>query len=333
MIIKTRSYPRAALLGNPSDGYNGKTLAFPFSNFTAEVVLYETPELEILPAKYDSNVFNSIRDLAEDVKLYGYYGGVRLLKAAVKTFYDYAIENGIDLDERNFTIRYSSNIPYRLGLAGSSAIITACIKALKSFYGVNILKPVMANLVLSVEVDELDITAGLQDRVVQAFESPVYMDFNKELMDKQGYGKYQKFTSQLLDHLYIAYRTDLSEGSEVVHNDFRERYNFGDEKVHQAIKDWIQLTDLGYKALKSNDLEELSKLINKNFDIRNSVMNLSSKNLQMVELARSAGASAKFSGSGGAIVGTYSDEAMFNSLKNKLQKHKITIIKPRIIQS
>lgn len=333
MIIKTKSYPRAALLGNPSDGYNGKTLAFPFSNFTAEVVLYETPELEILPAEYDSNVFNSIRELAEDVKLYGYYGGVRLLKAAVKTFYDYAIENGIDLDERNFTIRYSSNIPYRLGLAGSSAIITACIKALKSFYGVNILKPVMANLVLSVEVDELDITAGLQDRVVQAFESPVYMDFNKELMDKQGYGKYQKFTSQLLDHLYIAYRTDLSEGSEVVHNDFRERYNFGDEKVHQAIKDWIQLTDLGYKALKSNDLEELSKLINKNFDIRNSVMNLSSKNLQMVELARSAGASAKFSGSGGAIVGTYSDEAMFNSLKNKLQKHKITIIKPRIIQS
>jgi len=241
MIVKTKAHPRAALLGNPSDGFYGKTLAFPFSNFSAEVVLYETPELEILPAEYDSNVFDSIRDLAEDVKLFGYYGGVRLLKAAVKAFYDYAIENGIDLDERNFTIRYSSDIPYRLGLAGSSAIITACIKALKSFYGISILKPVMANLVLSVEVDELDITAGLQDRVVQSFESPVYMDFNKELMDKQGYGKYQKFNSRLFDHLYIAYRTDLSEGSEVVHNDFRERYLFGDEKVHQAIKDWINL--------------------------------------------------------------------------------------------
>ncbi len=332
MIIKTKSYPRAALLGNPSDGYFGKTIAFPFSNFNAEVILYETPELEILPAEYDSNVFNSIRDLAEDVKLYGYYGGIRLLKAAVKAFYDYASENGIDLDERNFTIRYSSNIPYRLGLAGSSAIITACIKALKSFYGINILKPAMANLVLSVESDELHISAGLQDRVVQAYESPVYMDFNRELMDKNGYGKYQKFSSQLFDHLYIAFRTDLSEGSEVVHNDFRERYHFGDEKVHQAIKEWIRLTDLGYKALKSDDLEELSQLINKNFDVRKAVMNISSTNLQMVELARSAGASAKFSGSGGAIVGTFKDEAMFNSLKNKLQKHKITIIKPRIIQ-
>jgi glucuronokinase len=77
----------------------------------------------------------------------------------------------------------------------------------------------------------------------------------------------------------------------------------------------------------------LSRLINKNFDIRNSVMNLSAKNLQMVELARGVGASAKFSGSGGAIVGTYTDEAMFDSLKGILQKHNITIIKPRIIQS
>jgi glucuronokinase len=333
VIIKTKAYPRAALLGNPSDGYYGKTLAFPFSNFAADVVLYETPELEILPAEYDSNVFDSIRDLAEDVKLYGYYGGIRLLKAAVKAFYDYATENGIDLGNQNFTIRYNSDIPYRLGLAGSSAIITACIKALKSFYGINILKQVMANLVLSVEVDELDIMAGLQDRVVQAYESPVYMDFNKELMDKQGYGKYQKFTSQLFDYVYIAFRTDLSEGSEVVHNDFRERYHFGDEKVHQAIRDWIELTDLGFRAMKSNDLEELSRLINKNFEIRRSVMNLSKKNLQMVELARSTGASAKFSGSGGAIVGTFSDTAMFDALKRKLQKHGITVIKPGIIQN
>jgi len=333
MIIRTKSYPRAALLGNPSDGYFGKTIAFPFSNFSAEVVLYETPELEILPAEYDSNVFDGIRDLAEDVKLYGYYGGIRLLKAAVKAFYDYATENGIDLGDRNFTIRYKSDIPYRLGLAGSSAIITACIKALKSFYGVNIHAPVMANLVLSVEMDELDIMAGLQDRVVQAFESPVYMDFNKGLMDKQGYGKYQKFSSQLFNHVFIAYRSDLSEGSEVVHNDFRERYNFGDKKVLQAIQDWIEITDQGYKALKSNDMEELNKLINKNFDIRRSVMNLSKKNLEMVDLARSVGASAKFSGSGGAIVGTYKDEAMFDALKKKLQDNKITIIKPGIIQS
>ncbi|HYX08535.1 MAG TPA: hypothetical protein VE912_17525, partial [Bacteroidales bacterium] len=136
MIIHTKSYPRAALIGNPSDGYFGKTIAFVFSNFSADVVLYQTPELEIYPAELDTTVFTSITSLVEDVRLNGYYGGFRLLKAAIKRFYEYCVMNNIELDKRNFTIRYSSDIPIRLGLAGSSAIITACMKALMIFYGI-----------------------------------------------------------------------------------------------------------------------------------------------------------------------------------------------------
>ena len=32
MIIREKAYPRAALIGNPSDGYFGKTIAFVFRN-------------------------------------------------------------------------------------------------------------------------------------------------------------------------------------------------------------------------------------------------------------------------------------------------------------
>jgi len=278
------------LLGNPSDGYYGKTIAFPFDNFCAEVTLYETPELEILPAEYDSNIFNSIDELVFDVKLYGYYGGIRLLKAAVKKFHDYCTGENVKLDNRNFTIRYKSDIPYKLGLAGSSAIITACFKALMVFFAVKIPRQILANLVLSVEVDELNITAGLQDRVVQAYESPVYMDFNKELMDKHGWGLYQTLRSDLFKNLYIAYRTDLAEGSETVHNNFRERYNFGDPQVLAAIKEWIELTEKGKEALEKGNFEKLTHHINKNFNIRRSVMNISKRNILMVETARSVGA-------------------------------------------
>ena len=84
------------MIGNPSDGYFGKTIAFFFRNFKAEVILYESPELEILPAEYDSAVFSSMKALVDDVKLYGYYGGIRLLKAAVKRFYEYCEQNEID---------------------------------------------------------------------------------------------------------------------------------------------------------------------------------------------------------------------------------------------
>jgi glucuronokinase len=331
VIIRTKSYPRAALLGNPSDGYFGKTIAFLFRNFSAEVILYETPEIEILPADYDSNVFDSISELSDDVELYGYYGGIRLLKAAVKRFNDYCKTENIQLHEHNFTLRYSSNIPYRLGLAGSSAIITACFRALMEFYQVEIPLHFMANLVLSVETEELGIGAGLQDRVAQAYEVPIFMDFDQEIMESRNYGIYEPVERKYLQNLYIAYQNDLSEGSEVVHNDFRERYNFGVPEVVEAIDSWAEITIQGRKAMESGDRDRLNQLINQNFDLRRSVMNISHKNIEMVELARSEGASAKFTGSGGAIIGTYKDVKMYENLKKVLAKKNITIIKPEIL--
>jgi len=331
VIISTKSYPRAALLGNPSDGYFGKTIAFLFKNFSANVILYETPEIEILPADYDSNVFDSISELSEDVELYGYYGGIRLLKAAVKRFHDYCKTENISLHDQNFTLRYSSTIPYRLGLAGSSAIITACFRALMEFYGVEIPLHFMANLVLSVETEELGIGAGLQDRVAQAYEVPVFMNFDRQIMESRNYGIYEPVERKHLHNLYIAYQNDLSEGSEVVHNDFRERYNFGVTEVVEAIDSWAEITVQGKKALETGDRDRLNQLINQNFDLRRSVMNISNKNIEMVELARSAGVSAKFTGSGGAIIGTYQDNSMYENLKKILSKKNITIIKPEIL--
>ena len=87
MIITKRAFPRAALIGNPSDGYFGKTIAFTFSNFYAEVILYETPEIEIMPNIRDHSRFANLDNLVHDVDRFGYYGGIRLLKAAIKKFH------------------------------------------------------------------------------------------------------------------------------------------------------------------------------------------------------------------------------------------------------
>jgi hypothetical protein len=69
--------------------------------------------------------FSSIYDLARDVKLPGYYGGIRLIKATIKGFVDYFQAQAINLHERNFSVRYATSIPRQVGLAGSSAIIGA----------------------------------------------------------------------------------------------------------------------------------------------------------------------------------------------------------------
>ncbi len=331
MIIETTSYPRAALIGNPSDGYFGKTIAFVFSNFRAKVQLYHTPELEIIPERLDIHRFADLKELADTVANSGYYGGIRLIKAAIKVFYHYCTSNNIVLDNRNFTIRYCSDIPLRLGLAGSSAIITACFKAMMAFYGVEIPKPILANLILSVENKELGIAAGLQDRVAQVYERPVFMDFNKQLMDKQGYGDYTPLDAEHLPPLYIAFRRTLSEGTEVLHNNLRARYNIGEQAVLDAMQEWSQLTVRFKEALASGDQARMAELINRNFDLRRSLVHIEPGNIEMVELARSVGASAKFTGSGGAIIGSYTDEAMFDRLKQAADSKGIEVIKPEIV--
>jgi glucuronokinase len=330
MIITTEAFARAGLVGNPSDGYYGKTISIAVRNFSARVQLYETPELHILPSYRDESIFSDIRALVSDVRKHGYYGGVRLLKAAVKRFHDYCVEAGHKLHDRNFTICYSSNIPEQVGLAGSSAIITACFRALMQFYRIEIPKPIQANLILSVETRELGIPAGLQDRVIQVYEGVVYMDFNKKLLDEQGYGCYEPIDPALLPELYIAYRAELSEGTEVFHNDIRARFNRGEPEVVKAMLFWADLADQVRAHLLRGEKHLIGPLLNSNFDKRREIYQISQGNIRMVEAARSVGASAKFTGSGGAIIGTCDDDNMFQCLVKKLEPMGVKVIKPRI---
>ena len=102
MLIRKRAYARAGLLGNPSDGYNGKTISISVRNFWAEVVLYEWDTVDIVLAEDDRARFSSIYDLASDVKLHGYYGGIRLIKATIKRFVDYCDRRGIAVARPQF---------------------------------------------------------------------------------------------------------------------------------------------------------------------------------------------------------------------------------------
>src|SRR5262245_36356523 len=179
LIIRSRAHARAGLIGNPSDGYKGKTISIIVKDFRAEIVLYEWDTLEIVPAQEERTRFRSIQDLARDVKLHGYYGGERLVKATIKRFVEYCQRRGVRLHDRNFSIRYETNIPRQVGMAGSSAIIAATMRALMQYYEIEIPKAAQPSFVLSVENEELGIAGGLQDRVIQVYEGLVFMDFDK----------------------------------------------------------------------------------------------------------------------------------------------------------
>ena len=140
--IKARSFPRAGFLGNPSDGYFGKTLSFAFADYCVDLSLAESAKMRFIPGEVDDAMFDSPESLVHDLRLYGYYGGIRMLKAVAKLFFEYCFEHDIKLPRRNFTAEYRTNIPRLVGLSGSSAICSAMLKALCKFYEVPIISEV-----------------------------------------------------------------------------------------------------------------------------------------------------------------------------------------------
>jgi glucuronokinase len=330
VIIETYAYARAGFLGNPSDGYFGKTISFLVRNFRARVVLYPSARLEIRPSKADMPVFESLEDLCATTRWRGYYGGIRIIQALIVRFAEYCRERGIELENRNFTIEYESTIPLRLGMGGSSSIITAALRALCQYFHVEIPLAVQVNLVLETETKELGVPAGPQDRVIQVYEGLVYMDFSRDLMENRGYGNYESLDPGLLPSTYLAYRTSLSEGTEVFHNNVRERWRAGDPEVVGAMKTWADYAERGRAALLERDHETLNHLIDANFDLRAKLYRISAGNLEMIEKARGVGATANFAGSGGAITGCYRGEPMFQALEAAMRPLGVAVVKPVI---
>jgi glucuronokinase len=331
-MIETYGYARAGFLGNPSDGYFGKTLAFAMSNFRARVLCYPSARLEIKPSKVDLPVFENLDELYRITRWRGYYGGIRIIQALIVRLVDYCRENEIELPDRNFTLEYESNVPQRLGLGGSSAIITASLRAICEFHKLQIPLPIQANIALETETRELNVPAGLQDRVVQAYQGLVYMDFAKRLMDERGYGEYEHMDPTLLPNVYVAYRTSLSEGTEVFHSNLRERWLRGDPEVVGAMQTWAGYAAEGRACLLQGNYDRLNQLVDANFDLRAKIYHIDPGNMEMVLTARAAGATANFAGSGGAIVGTYTDEGMFGRLTEKMKGIGIAVIKPNIVK-
>ena len=330
MSITAKAYARAGLLGNPSDGYFGKTIAITVKNFYAQVSLEESDLLHIIASEYDAPLYKNIEDLINKINLYGFYGGVRLVKAAIKMFAVHCGDQSLVLPDKNFSLSYESSIPRQLGLGGSSAIITAVFRALMDFYHISIPLEILPTLILRVEKEDLGINAGFMDRVIQVYEGCVFMDLNREVMEKQGYGVYERIDSNLLPSLYLAYKPELGKVSGQVLNDIRLKYDQKDTFVIKILKKLMNNADAGREAILAGNRDLLEKLMDENFNLRSRIMNITAKNMQMIQTARACGASAKFAGSGGSIIGIYSGEEMFLSLVKKLEKIGAVVIKPII---
>ncbi len=333
MIITTHAYARAGLVGNPSDGYFGKTISFAIRDYKATIRLWDSPHFEIVPGSGDICRYDSVDDFLRDAKLMGYYGAMRLIKATVSRFHDYAREAGHHLGGKgNFTIAFDTDIPRLVGMSGSSGIVVATLRALMKFYEIEIPKKELPTLALSVETKELNIAAGLQDRVIQTYEGLVYMDFERSHVERTGQGHYEELTPDKAPQVYVAFNPERAEVSGITHRNLRKDWENGVEDVHNAMKRLGELTDAGRRAILDFDMPTLHAVTNENYEVRKTIMNVAPENDKMVQVARSVGASAKFAGSGGAITGVYLDGDQYSRLVDALAEIRCTCFRPVIFE-
>jgi glucuronokinase len=263
---------RAALAGNPSDGYGGAVIAVTLDAFQA-------------------------RATARTASGPGASPDSELVAATVMRFArDHCLEAPAS------TVEWNTSVPRGVGLGGSSAIVIATLRALCELHQVSLQRGELAALALAVEREELGIAAGLQDRVAQSYGGLTFMDFAPG-------GRYESLDAALLPPLVVAWRGDTSADSGIVHGDLRSRFDAGEEVVRNAMTRLAELAREARAALLAGDRGAFATAVDRSFDARAQMMELDARHVAMIERARACGASANYTGSGGAIAAVCRDES------------------------
>jgi glucuronokinase len=326
------AHARSALLGNPSDGFGGATIAFALADFAARVEASRDDDVLLSAAGADLR-FASAADLVASGRddEYPSRGPLALLMAAAKRYADRFSDAGSELGELGFRVRLiDSSIPPQVGLAGSSAIVIATLRALGELFASPIRRDELPAVAVACEDEELGIAAGPQDRVVQTHGGLLFMDFDPASAPAAGLGAHELLDPALLPPLLVAYDRHATSHSGSVHAPVRDRFRAGDPEVIQTMSAIADLAHAGRQALVARDLERLGELLDHNFDLRQRVYELDPRHVAMVEAARAAGAAANYAGSGGAIVAIPWREGSIDELQQALVSQGCKALRPRV---
>jgi glucuronokinase len=211
-------------------------------------------------------------------------------------------------------------------LAGSSAIVIGVLRALyrSTQHPLPHHLP-LASMALGVETRGLGITAGMQDRLVQAYGRPVLMRFDPHgEFDLERAPGADRPSAVIVEpgtdfRLLVAHRGGWSEPSQVVHGDLRRRFAAGDHTVRRAMSQLLAHAISAGSAFAAGNAELLGASMDATYDLRASMIDLSPGHVEMIEAARSAGASANYTGSGGAIAVLSSSDEIETATRQSLK--------------
>jgi glucuronokinase len=277
---------RAALAGNPSDGYGGAVVAVPIPDLAAFASAEPAERFSVQAADADLN---------------------RLLGETARGFADAIGRPG------PVTLSATTTIPRSVGLAGSSALIIGALRVLGATIDHRFDPLELAELALAIERERLGVEAGLQDRLVQTVGQLVSMTF-----DPVGFERLEPPGDI---PLFVAWSTSAGETSDTVHRSLRRRFDGGDPHVVASMRGLAEQAATAATAIIHGDHAALADAMNRTFEIRSMMIDVDPATRRLIDLAVDAGAAANSAGSGGSIVGLARDRRHLQDLEALFAEH------------
>jgi glucuronokinase len=257
------------LVGNPSDGHGGAVIAAPVRSLTAVVEARASATRRFVTG-----------------------GERRVIDAALDRL---AAHLGCD---GGIEVRWRTNVPVAVGLAGSSALVIATIDAAAAVWGAQLDRRVVAALALAAEVEGLGIAAGWQDRIVQAHDQPVLVDASTmEVVDGLAVPVVRPLHSDAPIEVLVGWDPSLSSHS--------GDYHATPVRAAGASSAMAELGALARAAVatfESGDVAGFAVAVDRTWCVRQSVRPLREDHAALIERVRAAGLMATTPGSGGAVV-------------------------------
>ncbi len=282
-MITGRAPARTALVGNPSDGFGGAVLTLAVANWEATV--------EVRP---DATAGHD--------RIEGPPGLTQIVEAARRVFRRRVAPLGAA------HVSVATTIPREVGLAGSSAVVIAALDASARQAGVDLGGDRWPSLALHVEVQELGIPGGLQDRVAQVWGGLVLCDVRPgcvEVVDGLEAGAYRRLPVEVLPQLAVAWLPSGGQSSAVSQAGLRSSAR--DRNRRAVLAELGELAVDAADALEARRVERLGPAMAATMSARHQLVPLQPSHLDLVERVTATGATANYSGSGGAVVCTLPD--------------------------
>ena len=286
-MIEASAPARAGVIGNPTDGYGGSLISCTLA-CRAKVRLFESDRLE-LAFHGRETVIGAESDLVLD-------GGVFDAARSVIRY--------LRIADRKLRLEGESEIPFRSGLAGSTAMLASIFGAVCKFLGLEMNRYQYAETIRHIELNYMDIQCGYQDQYMTVFGGLNYIDFRtKEIyrdIEEEVYATVEPLAGLAAGLPFILIHTGVQRVSGSVLRPIRERWMDGDPVVIEGYREIGGLARLGKRALLRGDWEELGELMNRNHEIQQELGASGKINDHFINLARANGAlGAKLAGAGG----------------------------------